>query len=111
MPRLAEGLAFRLAKRGEKLAMEVVIAIILAASALIGFVVRRWWAVLVPIAAFGLFYAGLNAEWWGNGVGDGWQYVMAFFMVLGALAAGIGVLARTVARRRAERPSPSQARG
>lgn len=72
--------------------------VILAGSAVVGFGAGRWWTLLVPIAAVGAFYAGLNAGWWGNGVGDGWQIVMAFVMGAGLLAAVVGVASRRLVR-------------
>lgn len=54
----------------------------------------------MPVGALGLFYAGLNAGWWGSGVGDGSQFAMAFVMGAGILAAALGVAGRTLLRRR-----------
>jgi len=76
---------------------------ILAASGIAAFVVGRWWTVFVPIVALGLFYAGLNARWWGDGVGDGWQFVMALVMGIGVLAAVVGVAARGLVSLRSQR--------
>jgi hypothetical protein len=84
------------------------LAAILVASAVIGFAVGRWWTVFVPIAALGVVYGGLNARWWGYGVGDGWQFVMALMMGLGVFAAAFGVGARALVRPRAEPPAPPQ---
>jgi hypothetical protein len=91
--------------------VEVVLVVILAASALIGFAIGRLWAVFVPIPVIGAFYAGLNAGWWGSGVGDGWQLAMAGVMAVGVLAAAVGVGARALLARRAGSSAPSQARG
>ena len=79
--------------------MEGVLGAILVASGVIALVVGRWWTLLVPITAVGVFYAGLNAGWWGNGVGDGWQFVMALVMGVGLLAAVVGVVARVLVSR------------
>jgi hypothetical protein len=79
--------------------VEVVLVVILAASAVVAFGIARLWAVVIPIAAIGAFYVGLNAGWWGNGVGDGWQFVMAGVMAVGVLAAAIGLGARALLTR------------
>ena len=78
---------------------------ILAASAVVAFGIGRWWAVVLPIAAIGVFYAGLNLDWWGNGVGDGWQFAMAGVMAVAALAAALAVGVRARVTRRAARPA------
>jgi hypothetical protein len=90
--------------------VEVVLVVILAASAVVAFGIGRWGAVLIPIAVIGAFYAGLNAGWWGYGVGDGWQFAMVGVMAIGVLAAGVGVGARVLLTRRARPSAPSQAR-
>ena len=79
------------------------LAAILVVSAVTGFVVGRWWALFVPVAALGTFYAGLNAGWWGSGVGDGWQFAMATVMGGSAFATVLGVVARALIKPRAER--------
>jgi len=74
--------------------VEAVLVVLLVASAVIGYAVGRWWSVLVPVASLGVFYAGLAAGWWGNGVGDGWKFAMALVLAGGVLAAALGVVAR-----------------
>jgi hypothetical protein len=86
--------------------VEGVLLAILVASCVIAFGVGRWWTLFVPISSVGVFYTGLNAGWWGNGVGDGWQFAMALVMGAGILAAVIGVAARVLVRPRAERRGP-----
>jgi hypothetical protein len=90
--------------------VEVILVVILAASVVVGFGVGRPWVVLAPIAVIGAFYTGLNAGWWGNGVGDGWQVLMAGVMAVGFLAAAVGVGARALLTRRAGPSAPTQAR-
>jgi hypothetical protein len=74
--------------------LEAFLIAIFIGSAVIAFVVGRWWTLLVPLAAVGAFYAGLNAGWWGNGVGDAWQVAMALMMGAGLVAAAVGLAAR-----------------
>jgi hypothetical protein len=85
--------------------VEGVLVAILVASGVIAFGVGRWWTLFVPITAVSVFYAGLNAGWWGNGVGDGWQFAAAFVMGIGVLAGVIGVVARRLVKPRAEQPA------
>jgi hypothetical protein len=79
----------------------VIVAVCMAAGLLTG----RWAAVAVVAAAIPVYYLGLNAGWWGHGVGDGWQYVLVAATLVGALtvAAAIGVR-RILARSRDATP-------
>lgn len=87
---------------------EVILVSIIAGSVLIGLLVGRWWTLLVPIAAVPCFYLGLNAGWWGSGVGDGWQFAMIFVLGLTAVAqaTAVGVRVAFGGRRR-----PRETRG
>ena len=87
--------------------MEAALVVIFVASAAVAFAVGRWWTVLVPIPALGLFYAGLNADWWGHGVGDRWEVAMARVTAIAVIAAALGVVARMLVRSRAEPPVPA----
>lgn len=53
--------------------------------------VRQWWIVVLPLAAVPLFYAGLRNGWWGDGVGDGWQYAAVSVTMMGFLSSVLGV--------------------
>jgi len=48
-------------------------------------------SLLLPFCIWPLFYAGLNKGWWGYGVGDGWQTVMASLIVLTFVGVVVGV--------------------
>ena len=56
-----------------------VLAVIALASIVIGAWSGRWAALVVPSSLVAVYYGGLVAGWWGNGVGDAWQ-VAAFFV-------------------------------
>jgi hypothetical protein len=66
---------------------------------LMGFTARSWWVLLFPAIGWPLFYVGLNQRWWGNGTGDGWQYVALLVSAVGVVSTGLAVAA-TRARRR-----------
>ena len=68
---------------------------VMALSAALGFASRRLAAVAVAAAAVVVFYVGLDSGWWGDGVGDGWQTVMAAMVILNVL---LTAAAATVAR-------------
>jgi hypothetical protein len=53
--------------------MLVFLILVLAAAIAIGFLSGRWAVVAVLAAAWPLYFLGLHQEWWGDGVGDGWQ--------------------------------------
>jgi hypothetical protein len=61
---------------------------------LVALLLGRVWVLLFPVVVWSLFYVGLLAGWWGNGVGDGWQLSMIINMLTGEAAAGIGLLLR-----------------
>lgn len=88
--------------------MGVPILLTALGSGFVGFVIGRWWAVVVPLGGLTLFYVGLNKGWWGNGVGDAWQLAMAILMFVGVIAALGGVAARGFTRQ-VGRPSRGQA--
>ena len=71
------------------------------ASGVVGFVIGRWWAIVVPIGGLSLFYVGLNVGWWGYGVGEAWQVAMAYLMCVGVLGTVAGVAGRGFVMRRA----------
>jgi hypothetical protein len=57
-------------------------------------IIPRWWIVVPAAAAWPLFLVGLQQDWWGNGVGDGWQASLAAGALAGGLGAAIGVRSR-----------------
>jgi hypothetical protein len=77
--------------------MEAIFITLLIAFPLAGFVIRRWTALLLPLFGWPLFYLGLQQGWWGNGLGDMWQYVAAGVLLVGVVSTAIVVgLARRV---------------
>jgi len=54
---------------------------------------RSWLALLLPAIGWPLFFAGLRMEWWGNGTGDGWQYLDVLTMGVGVVATALAVAA------------------
>jgi len=79
----------------------VLIVVIAAASVAIGFAVGRWAIPVVLSAGWLLYVLGRKEEWWGSGVGDGWQVALVVGALLAAVAGGAGVFAR----RRINRPT------
>jgi hypothetical protein len=84
----------------------VLIIVIATASVVIGFAGGRW--VIPPLlaGAWILYVAGREQEWWGSGVGDGWQIAL----IVGAVVAGVAGAAGVVARRRIKRAAPRSSR-
>jgi hypothetical protein len=72
------------------------LAIVAIAFVVAGVVVGRIWAFLLPFVLWGLFYLSLQQGWWGAGVGDGWQYVMVFTILLSLAATAVGLIIRRV---------------
>lgn len=71
--------------------VNVAVPLLLALLAVIAAFIRQWWIAVLPLAAVPLFYAGLRNGWWGDGVGDGWQYAAVMVTVLGLLGSVLGV--------------------
>jgi hypothetical protein len=71
----------------------IALVAIVAVCAAIGLVTGRWAAVALVAVAIPVYYLGLDAGWWGHGVGDGWGYVMVAATLVGtaAVAAAVGV--------------------
>ena len=63
-------------------------------SALGGFLVGRRLAMFVSPAIWALYILGLTQDWWGHGVGDGWQYGLVVGAAAAAGGAATGVLVR-----------------
>jgi hypothetical protein len=79
--------------------VNVAVPLLLALVSVVAAFVRQLWIVALPLVAFPLFYAGLRQGWWGDGVGDGWQYVAVLVMIVGVLGSLLGVaLGRFVTR-------------
>jgi hypothetical protein len=77
----------------------VLVIVIATASVVIGFVIGRWTIPIVLAGAWLLYVIGRKQEWWGSGVGDGWQVALVVGTVLAAVAGAVGVLARHKVRR------------
>jgi hypothetical protein len=77
------------------------VALILA-PAVLGFVVRRWAVVALPLVGWPLHAIGMNKGWWGCcEPGDGWEFWTVVVTLAAVLVAGAGVDAgRRVAGRR-----------
>ena len=69
----------------------VVVPLLLVLLAVIAALIRQWWVVVLPLLAVPLFFAGLRNGWWGDGVGDGWQYVAVSVTIFGLLGSVLGV--------------------
>jgi hypothetical protein len=81
--------------------LEAVFVLLLIVSPLVGFATRRWLALLLPAIGWPTLYVGLDRGWWGNGTGDGWQYV-----ALAVTAVGVSSTALVVAAARKAWPHP-----
>ena len=81
--------------------MEAAAIALLIAFPLAGGVIRRWSALALPLVGWPAFYLVLDQGWWGNGLGDGWQYVAAALLLVGVVTtAALVALARWAMTRR-----------
>jgi hypothetical protein len=75
--------------------MPAAFVVLLIVFPLVGVAARRWLALILPAVGWPLYYVGLDEGWWGNGTGDGWQYV-----ALAVTAVGVAITAVAVAAAR-----------
>jgi hypothetical protein len=81
-----------------------------ALSLTLGFAIGRWWALAVPIALTGLIFLGVDRDWWGGGLAEGWEAGFAWSTTVGLALAGLGMVA-SLGMRRLRWPRPdAQAR-
>lgn len=67
--------------------------VLLVALPVLGLLIRRWSAVLLPLIAWPTYYIGLNRGWWGCcGTGDAWQAAALAVTLLGVLTTAAGVV-------------------
>lgn len=52
----------------------------------------RRWLLLVPLSGWPLVFLGLYMGWWGYGVGDGWQFMVVLWALVGVAAVGLGLV-------------------
>ena len=83
--------------------VEALFATMVIAFPLAGLATRRWTALALPVVGWPLLYLGLDQGWWGNGLGDGWQYVAAAALFVGVVST---VLLVGLGRRLKPRRSP-----
>ena len=74
--------------------MLVFLILVVAVAIAIGFFIGRWAIVIVLAGAWPLYFLGLNQDWWGHGVGDGWQAILVVGTIAATVAGAAGVLAR-----------------
>jgi hypothetical protein len=79
--------------------LAVFAAVSLAAGALVG----RWWIVPTAASAWTVFVLGLASGWWGNGVGDGWLWMMTVGAAVSGASAALGTAARRARRNASSR--------
>ena len=58
----------------------------------IGFVVRRWVVILVPLVGGPVLYTGLRLGWWGYGTGENWLPIGFVLTAVSALGVAAGAL-------------------
>ncbi|MCC2652318.1 MAG: hypothetical protein K0Q60_2481 [Microvirga sp.] len=76
--------------------MEVVVITLLALVALSGAVIGRWWTLMIPLVLWPVYFLGLAQDWWGYGMGDGWQFGAAAIIVVSLISVAVGIALRSV---------------
>lgn len=62
------------------------------AAAIAGAIVGRWIIAAGAVGVWVLYFAGLKQEWWGSGVGDGWEAALLIGAGAAALGSILGIL-------------------
>jgi hypothetical protein len=80
--------------------------VLLFALPLLGLVLHRWSAILLPLLAWPTYYIGRNQGWWGCcGTGDGWEVAAIWLTVLGVITTAGAVWLGKIFATRFARPS------
>lgn len=74
---------------------------IAVAAAVAGAIVGRWVVIAPAVGIWVLYFVGLKQEWWGSGVGDGWQAALVIGAGVAAIGSAVGVLIGRAIRTRA----------
>jgi hypothetical protein len=80
--------------------VEAVVVALLAFFPLLGAVSGRWWTIGLPLVAWPIWFLGLSQDWWGYGLGDGWQYgaVLLTAVSVASVAAALVIRSRVTRR-------------
>ncbi len=78
--------------------MEFVFYPLLVAVGLSGVLIGRWSALLIPLVVWPTYFFGVAHEWWGYGLGDGWQFGFLLVVGISLVAVAIGVGLRVMPR-------------
>jgi hypothetical protein len=81
---------------------------LLVLVALSGALIGRWWALFIPFIVWPIFFLGVRQEWWGNGLGDGWQFGFLLVLSISLVAGIVGLALRVRVMPRSQPPAPSQ---
>jgi hypothetical protein len=63
-----------------------------ALSLTLAFAIGRWWALAVPVTLTSLIFFGVDQDWWGGGLAEGWEAVFAWSTTVGLALAGLGIV-------------------
>jgi hypothetical protein len=89
--------------------MEVAVVLLFVGIAAAGALIGRWWTLVLPLVVWPIWFLGLAQDWWGYGMGDGWEYGAALIILVSLASVGIALALRPFARsalgRRRERPA------
>jgi hypothetical protein len=83
--------------------MEAVVIALFVLLALSGVVIGRWWTLILPIVVWPVYFLGLARDWWGHGMGDGWQYGAVMIVAASVTLTALGVALHSRFRSRVAR--------
>lgn len=69
------------------------IYVLLVGPPVLGFLTRKWFAILVPLIGVPLYLVGKDERWWGCcGTGDGWQIAAVALTLVGVASTALAVV-------------------
>jgi hypothetical protein len=89
--------------------MEAVVIILFVLVALSSAVIGRLWALVIPLLVWPVYFLGLDRDWWGYGMGDGWQLGAVAITGVSLISVAVCVGLRSLVKRRAIRLAPERA--
>jgi hypothetical protein len=78
--------------------VEVVVVLLFVGVALAAAVIGRRWTLALPLIVWPIWFLGLAQDWWGYGMGDGWQYGAALIILVSLASVAVLLVLRSFAR-------------
>jgi hypothetical protein len=80
--------------------VEVAVVALLVFVPFAAAVIGRWWTLGIPLVVWPMWFLGLSRDWWGYGLGDGWEYgaVLLTAVSVASIAIALAIRSRLTQR-------------